>query len=86
MRRKIQRLLHVCKSETGAGVSGFWIELKDLVDDIVCDSREENPKVFGYVCCGVDAAVGLAVRFMLLVTDHEGAGEVEAALVELCFV
>ena len=86
MRRKIQRLLHVCETEARAGVVRFRVQVQDLVYHVICHSREENAKVLGYVCRGVNAAVCLAVGFVLFVTDYKGTGEVEAALIELCFV
>lgn len=84
--RQVEVLLHVGEAQAGLGVVDLGVQREDLVDDGVGDGGEEDAQVGRDVLGGVDARVGLRVGLVQLVGGDDGAGEVEAALVELGLV
>lgn len=79
-------LLHVGEAKTRRGVVVLGVKRQNLVDNSIVDGGEEDAEVSSDILGGVHAVVGLAVGLVLLVGDDDGAGEVEAALVELSLV
>ena len=74
------------KTQSRACVIRFRVELVKFLNHVVGYGWEEDAPTLRYVVGAVHALVGLAVRLVLLIAKHHGPCEVDALLMNLCFI
>ena len=87
MSGEVEGLLHVGEKKklSRACVIRFQVRWEKFLGHVVGYGWAEDAQILGYEG-GVRALVGLAVRLALLMAKHHGPCEVDALLMNLCFI